>query len=259
MATLKISKRRMSSPSKASSTALSSAELSFPHPESKEEAYTSARLQQSLSYANGFLARRDISPRSKTFMVYFKEVVTGTLEVKNHAEKLKSANEVRTLEVLIAKNVFLRPTDTMGNQELQNALLELRESQYMNRYGDYIKVIPTDVRLYASQHRTENWEYLSGRHHWTEIAARLGKEDTEFQLALRKGPSAMDEVNFQTHTAIGQACSRMGFSENLVIWSIQSYAERNESVHRDIEWLRQHCEFQQLAKILHDDLKDIIK
>lgn len=35
-------------------------------------------------------------------------------------------------------------------KELQPNLLELREFQYLSRYGDYVKIIPSTLRAHAS-------------------------------------------------------------------------------------------------------------
>lgn len=161
------------------------------------------------------------------------------------------------MEALISENAFLRPSGLNQNVELQNALLNLRELQYLSRYGDYVKTIPGQVCLHASQTKFKDWELPFGQHKWTEISRQLTKENQDWKDALKRGPSAMNNVRFDMNRIIETACEQLGFSTALVKWSIQLYAERNQAFHKDFEWFKQIGDFQQYAKVLYDDLHDI--
>ncbi len=245
-------------PLSSSPSAPSSQDPSPPVPESNLKDYTKARLNQGISYAANVLARRNISPRSEEFLDYYKNEVSIALKAKTHKEKVESISAVRTLEVMIAKNYFLRPTNSLENQEADCALIELRELQYFHRYGDYIKILPNQIRQCASQNKLNGWEHISGRHQWSKVAEALAEEQILITKVARTGTWAPEEeLDIPATTAVKAACRRLGLDEDLVRWSISAYAERNETVHRDLEWLKETVDFGQLAKVLYQDLRDI--
>ncbi len=92
----------------------SSQDLFPPVPESN---LREARLNQGISYAANVLARLDISPRSGEFLYHYNNEVSIAIKAKTHTGKIKSISVVRTLEVMIARNYFLRPTNSLEKQE----------------------------------------------------------------------------------------------------------------------------------------------
>lgn len=139
---------------------------------------------------------------------------------------------------------------------MQQNLLELRELQYYSRYGDYVKVIPTRLRLHASEHKTTNWQLLCGRFRWSEIATRLSVEHQAMKERLRtEGSAAMNTLPLETHVAVQTACRELGISDDVAIWSIIQYGERNRAFHRDLDSLKAEGEFRKLALVLYTDLR----
>ncbi len=68
-------------------------------------------------------------------------------------------------EILIEKKDYLKPLDTKY-AKLQEELLHLRELQYMTRYGDYLKIIPNQIRACAKSMKFENWETIGQNSFW---------------------------------------------------------------------------------------------
>lgn len=131
--------------------------LSTPVPEKDRKAYTVNRFQKSLEYCQGFLARPNISPRSETFMMVFKDELKVAIQAENEDDKLAGAGAIREFEHLIQRNAFLKAEVFTKSQEMQQNLLELRELQYDSRYGDYVKIVPARTRIHASETKIENW------------------------------------------------------------------------------------------------------
>ncbi len=227
-----------------------------PVPEVNPCLYTKERLQQSLVYAHKFLARPNISPRSELFMHLYKEELKDALNAETHEERERCITMVMAKERLIQDNRFLRPLRFEQSAELEDQLLRLRELQYYVRYGDYLKIIPTRLRLHASKDKLENWQLLSGKKYWSGIAHNLKVEEETRQEILRKG-SVLDPVRLDTTIAISTACSDLGISKELTVWSIMEYGARNLQVPRDLVDLRKEGQFPLLAKILCADRDDL--
>lgn len=226
-----------------------------PIPELNTSLYTAERLQKSLAYAYHFLKRRDISSRSELFMHLFKEEVKNALTAETSEREMSTAM-VMTEEVLIQKKRFLRPLQSFQTAELEDCLLKLRELQYYIRYDDYLKIVPTRLRLHASENKSENWQLLSGAKYWSNIAVNLKKEQEARQEALHRG-SVLDSVNLNTTIAVAAACDDLGISEELAVWTIMEYGERNLQVHRDLVELRREGKFGLFAKILCADRDEL--
>ena len=227
-----------------------------PAPEVNPCLYTVERLQQSLVYAHKFLARRNISPRSELFMHLYKEELKDALNAETHEERERCVTMVMAEERLIQDKRFLRPLKSEQSAELEDQLLRLRELQYYVRYGDYLKIIPTRLKLHASKDKLENWQLLSGNNYWSDIAQNLKIEEETQQEIIRKG-SVLDPVRLDTTIAISTACSDLGISKELAVWSIMEYGARNLQVHRDLVDLRKEGKFPLLAKILCADRNEL--
>ena len=232
------------------------ANVECPVPESEISLYTRERLQKSLIYARKFLSRRNISPRSELFMHFFKNEIKNAL-ITNTKEEIKTSTiMIMVQEKLINENFFLKPLS--ANKEMEENLLALRESQYYQRYGDYMKIIPTRLRIHASKEKTENWESISGRHYWSDIAKELDAEDIAWKKSKQtiRGSNS-GRVNLSTFRAVHLACVDLGISQELVIWSIMKYAKRNEQAHHNLNTLRETGEFSTLAKVLCADRDEL--
>ncbi|KAI4133215.1 MAG: hypothetical protein LQ347_002247 [Umbilicaria vellea] len=228
----------------------------LPIPEASPSLYTTERLQQSLVYAERCLKRRDISPRSELFMQLYKEELKDALEAETIEQRENHAMMIMAEERLIQDKGFLRPLKSADRVELEDQLLQLRELQYLTRYGDYMKIVPTRLRLHASKHKTENWELISGNRYWSRIAAILLDEEEARKKAVLTGVG-IDKVRLPTTAAVYVACSDLGISGELALWSIQEYGTRNREVHRDLNDLKIAGEFPLLASSLCADRDEL--
>ncbi|MCJ1261688.1 hypothetical protein MMC22_001554 [Lobaria immixta] len=219
------------------------------------KAYTTERLQQSLAYCQRFLSRRDISPRSETFMILFKDELKIAIEAESDDDKLAAAASTRVFELLIQRNAFLSAAASIRTQEMQQNLLELRELQYYSRYGDYVRIIPTRLRPHASEHKTTDWQLLCGRFRWSEIATRLSWEQQTMHERLRtEGSAAMNTLALETHVAVYTACRELGISDDVAIWSIIQYGEHLEDIDCVFSDLRSDTDKTLLKAIIRDEI-----
>jgi hypothetical protein len=187
----------------------------------------------------------------------FREEITRALEAKTPEEKLTRVHEIEVFERVINDKAFLQPRTFSENMEMEDALLRLRELQYLARYGDYVKIVTGQVRLHAGETRFAGWETLSGKHQWIEISQRLKKEEYDLDKAV-KGPWEKEpKYSYDTIIAIETVCEGMGYDPELVKWSIHTYAERNATFHKDLDHLITKGAFTQLAEALYRDFRDI--
>lgn len=227
-----------------------------PIPEANPSLYTRERLQQSLVYAESWLKRRDISPRSELFMQLYKEELKDALKAESTKQRENHVIMIMAEETLIHDNGFLQPLKSVRNAELEDQLLQLRELQYFTRYGDYLKIVPTRLRLNASKNKSENWQLISGNNYWSTIAGKIKAEEGARKEALRGG-AALDTITLPTTAAVSRACSDLGISDELALWSIKEYGMRNLQVHRDLNDLKGEGQYPLLASILYADKDDI--
>ena len=169
-------------------------------------------------------------------MQLYKEELKDALKAETIEQREHHAMMVMAEERLIQDKGFLRPLKSAHRAELEDQLLQLRELQYLKRYGDYMKIIPTRLRLHASKHKSENWQLISGNNYWSRIAVTLGAEEEARKEAVRVG-AALDKVKLATTAAIYMACADLGISEELALWSIQEYGTRNREFHRELALL----------------------
>lgn len=227
----------------------------LPVPEASPSLYTKKRLQQSLVYAERCLERWDISPRSELFMQLYKEEIKDALKAETMEQRQSHAKMIMAEERLIHEKGFLRPLRSAQIAELEDQLLKLREHQYLVRYGDQMKIVPTRLRLHASKSKSENWQSISGSQYWSRIAANLGTEEAARKEAVRTGVG-LDKIKLPTFSAVYTACADIGISDEIALWSINEYGSRNK-VHRDLDDLKRKGEFPMLASVLCADRNEL--
>jgi hypothetical protein len=175
-------------------------EISCPKPEQDLKEYTYGRLQSGLVYAERCM-KRNICPRSELFYYIYKQGVKDAMTTTNVAEKMEHIKLVAAQEIFIEKKDYLKPLDTKY-AKLQEELLHLRELQYMARYGDYLKIIPNQIRACAKSMKFENWETIGQNSFWTDIAQIIREE-------------SLSDDSYKTTSAVRRACFDLGISPGL--------------------------------------------
>ena len=189
-------------------------------------------------------------------MRLYKQELKNALKAETTEERERCVVMIVTEERLIQEKRFLRPIRSAQSMEMEEQLLELRELQYCARYGDYMKIIPSRLRHTASTKKLKNWQFLCSNSYWSDIALNLKDEQESLQELIRKG-SVLDPVKRDIIIAVSAACSDIGISKELAVWSIIEYGFRNQQVHRDLEDLRENGKFPLLAKILYTDREEL--
>ena len=159
-------------------------------------------------------------------------------------------------ERLIQDKGFLEPLKSAQRAKLEDQLLQLRELQYLNRYGDYMKIIPTRLRLHASKHKSENWQLISGENYWSQIAVNLGEEEEARKEAVRVG-AALEKVKCPLPVRFTWPALILEYPGNSPYGPYRGMASATVKVHRDLNDLKREGVFPLLASILCADRNDL--
>lgn len=111
----------------------------------------------------------------------------------------------------------MKPLKSAKQAELEDHLLQLREMQYLARYGDYLKIILARIRNHASTQKIQGLELTSAHYQWTEIADAIVKEEERRKEADRLGSKMKDE-GLPTSMTVKFACRDLGLSERTAIY-----------------------------------------
>lgn len=241
-------------PEKASRILSSSqADLKLPVPEESLEAYSNARLRESLNFALEVLNLRNISPRSERFYSLFRDKIIAALDAETRHERLTEKEGVATIEQMLFNTYYHQPKYFGRASEVRAALLELREMQYLARYGDYVNIGVGRVRIHAGASKLPGWETISGNYRWSDISRRLKAEEE----ALHRSCGHPADGPYPMFLAISDACWSMGYDFDFVRWSIHHHARRNLTSPKGLEDLIVRGGPFLLSKALFYDLKDV--
>ena len=189
-------------------------------------------------------------------MQIYKEELIDALEAESTEQRENHAKMVMAEERLIQDKRFLQPLKSAQTAELEDQLLQLREFQYLTRYGDYMKIKPTRLKAYAGKYKLENCQSFSGSNYWSRIAMNIAAEEEARKEAVRIGAS-LNKVKSPTTAAVYIACADLGISDENALWSIQESGTRSREVHRDLNDLKKEGEFPLLASMLCADRNEL--
>ena len=100
--------------------------------------------------------------------------------------------------------------------------------------------------------QTPGWENLSGMYKWTEIAAKIAKEESAWENNEFEHPE-----DTETTRAIWTSCNILRLNFDRMLWAIKAYAERNQLFHNSINDLAGKGKHAELAKMINDDIRDL--
>lgn len=228
--------------------------LVVPVPEEGLDSYKNERLQKSLVYADAFLRQRKPSPRTQHFMTAFKDQINTAMTTNDGNEKYLATKHVKALESLIRYEIFLLPGASPETAQYEEKIVDLRLVEYSARYGDYLDLVPQQLRNIVKAKNYDNAVKPSTIVWWTDVAKVLLKEEEDKAKADRRG-----DYKFKTPTlsAVSNACRYLGLNDDVAVWSIKEYGKRNGLLHRDLKGMIEAGEYGKLARTLNADLRDI--
>lgn len=148
--------------------------------------------------------------------------------------------------------------------QLQDAIVDLRKTQYVKRYGQYLKIVP-NFRIRAQDRsgammikKLPGQQAVTRHEYWKHIAKKLraDKKDHESRRALR-GNYYPVTYNLQVSVEVSVAVHDVGMYSGLPKRSIMEYGEPKSDMWRDLEDVRKNGCHSTLAQILYDDKADL--
>ena len=237
-----------------------------PKPETTINSYAKERLESGLLYVTTKL-KRDLTPRTKDFLCMHQEAYQTALEnTRQRVEDVEeSLKEVQTFDKIYCSHAFLNRTIPTPEMDCMKALLRIRESEILARYGDYLAQEVQDFRtdVYATRNDEEEEEDMrtvrpsfSNERLWTEIAEIMEVEGDEVEDWKRR-PGGTESLQRNVRWALKKACATLGLDNEHMYWAIQQYATRNRRFHSNINTHIARCEWLVLARYIHVDLRDL--
>jgi hypothetical protein len=192
-------------------------------------------------------------------LLRYKDAVKQALCAVDSKERLVNVAQVQLLEESFNREMFLVGDVTKDEATLDKALVTMREHCYLLRYGDYLADSLRRFRSNAVSARTEGHEALLGGVLWTDIWNELKAEHDGYPPPV--GIHASYEMDSwfsgRVGKAISRACSRLQLNRQVVLKVIETYSDRNDTVHRDLNTVMRIGNWGTLAKTLYNDLNEL--
>ena len=216
-----------------------------PYPRPPSDQLNALGLKTRIAYGNRLRQIRDISPRTMTFINWWKDRCCALLQANPFARK-KLTQEVEILD----NEMQSRYDKIHGNNGLCTTLMELfnamAELRMKAEYGGYLA--HTCSALKAENMSEMVWKVK--KLDWQEVGQQVKREETtraeeeRRRLPLSPTPYLDDIV---------KAATRLGHDFEIVRYQILAYAERNDFCHSGVKTMIQHGEFQELAERIVED------
>ena len=240
--------------------------LDPPKPLQNAANYDRKRIGNSLRYIESTLRNpiRKLSPIGMRALLLYKDACARFLEMElrevfdekdedAQAARAELIATIRTYEQSMQFTACLQVTRSPDAQTLQDELLKLQRTAFYARYGDVFAVACNQLKHEAEAKKVDGWQSLHYQY-WTEIDEKIQQEKEFFQRVLN-GENLHEKC--VTHLAISQACNRVGFNMNDMIFVIHHYAVRNELLHSNLIPLIKNGRYDDLKKRLYSDFCDV--
>ena len=232
-----------------------------PSPEEDISKYTKERLEEGLSYVTCRLnATRKITPRTEKALRLYEDSILQAITAKDEETKKDCIKEIKGMEKLISTNAVFRGGLSEQAEALQIELLRFRELEYNARYGDYFALPFSQLRYHSGKHKTSGHENLSGKHIWSEIATSIRREQRAldgWSRLTRAQRKSIPEPPSPYTSAVYAGCHYLGFDPNRMLWAIERYAERNNTMHADIAEMIKEGQWMELGSVVYRDLQEL--
>lgn len=140
--------------------------------------------------------------------------------------------------------------ETRSHAELRDNLSRLKLFEYYSRYGDYFSYQSSKLKKTAIETQTSGHKIF--RDYWDKVS-----QDIVDQMNLLKDHPKTPTSRLQSYLALMNVAEAMGVGFDHLLTSISAYATRNRLMHSTVNEFIQNGKFHDLAKILHEDERDL--
>ena len=230
----------------------------IPQPENHPSKYTRSRIERALIVAEARLGSKTRKPcpsLEKLLLLYrgacrdFLQEFPISLQLRRLSAKSECLKEI----CAIKNGRNLRPT--MRLRSSTRSWSNCAASLTSTITGTTSLILLTLLRANTRKEKTEEWEEVSERLKWGEVASRLRAETNDWN---RYGTSkGLDLV--KTSNAVYKGCSTIGLDFKVMRTAITSYGDRNELLYSPMFQLVADGNFAALARLIHEDIHDLPK
>jgi hypothetical protein len=220
--------------------------LDPPTPLQDLSGYTFDRVKEGLKYADTTPrhSKRTISPAGGLALKLYKETCIGLLQMldveegeifeESAAEREVIADShrvfIREAEKGMQINAYMRILKTTSAQELQEEILNLQQTAFYGRYGDYFAEICNDLKVAAGKAKVPGWQTLS-KAYWSDIARRVDDERPIYEKSRAHKVDGDLQSKMPTTHAIRVACWNIGLDPEDTLEIVKQYGIRNDLLH----------------------------
>lgn len=192
---------------------------------------------------------RNLTPRSQIFLDLYQKT---SLLLLSETDSTKRALHQTSLQLF---DKFLEENSTILNEtkryaELRENLSRLKLFEYYSRYGDYFAYQSLQLKKTATEVRTSGYKIF--RNYWDKVSKDIVRE-----MNLIKDHPKTPASGLQSYLALVSAATTMGVDFDHLLTSISAYATRNRLMHSTVNEFIQAGRFHDLAKVLHEDERDL--
>lgn len=210
--------------------------------------YTDNEVELRLTFFEKTRSRK-LTPRSQIFIDLYQKT---SLLLLSETDSTKRALHQSSLQLF---DKFLEENHTILNgtkryAELRENLSRLKLFEYYARYGDYFAYQSSKLKKTATETRTLGHKLF--RDYWDKVS-----QDIIHQMKLLKDHPEIPSSRLQSYLALMNAADVMGVDFDHLLTTICAYATRNRLMHSTVNEYIQNGKFHDLARILHEDERDL--
>jgi len=217
-------------------------------------------IKSALFYAHCRLKSRKVTPRTEAFLQQYQEIANAALNDPTLAKRSVLAEFTKTLrsKVILQKDASLR--DIQG----QVILKKLVVMRYLADYGDYLSEQCKRFRDAAAEEKIDGYEHFTGDgKSWTTVQNNLNNEEKLYNLWKKRVQFVVGSIDRHplpddpTTQAIHRACIALDLDYENTRYSIERYADRNQTMHCMVGVWIKDSNWTALGAQLQKDLRDL--
>lgn len=192
---------------------------------------------------------RNLTPRSQIFIDLYQKTSLLLLSETDSTKRALHQSSLQLFDQFLEENNTIL-NETRSHAELRDNLSRLKLFEYYSRYGDYFSYQSSKLRKIAFETQTSGHKIF--RDYWDKVS-----QDIVHQMNLLKDHPKTPTSRLQSYLALMNVAEAMGVGFDHLLTSISAYATRNRLMHSAVNEFIQNGKFHDLAKILHEDERDL--
>lgn len=192
---------------------------------------------------------RNLTPRSQIFIDLYEKTSLLLLSETDSTKRASHQSSLQLFDRFLEENNTIL-NETRSHAELRENISRLKLFEYYSRYGDYFAYQSSKLKKTATETKTSGHKVF--RDYWDKVS-----QDIIHQMKLLKDNPEIPTSKLQSYLALMNAADALGVNFDHLLTSISACATRNRLMHSTVNEFIQNGRFHDLAKILHEDERDL--